>query len=345
MKSTIFLLLYFFTYSAAFAGVAVCAYARVRGGPRWLNLYQGWLVSAIGFMLIRNGSYFAKQFMGYASIESMLFFYVFYMVTTALFLGFLSCNSIYLVMPARVRANVLVTGVLAGVPLLFIPLLFAVGGANPPEGLRLLLVDVVMYYAFAGVDGVLVFLFLRMPSIENRFVRSIIHSDLYAGVLYLILSVAQWFSYYDEPYSLDPFCIVNVCLFVMFVASAFVIGREFLVKDRAVAALPAGNGSASASGEQGLPAPCDDGPVGLYDSGLTEREMRIVSYIRQGATNQEIADATGVKLAAVKSAIYRIFTRYGVSSRAALIHALEARAGEGDDPVETGLAQRDSVLR
>ena len=59
--------------------------------------------------------------------------------------------------------------------------------------------------------------------------------------------------------------------------------------------------------------------------------MRIVSYIRQEATNQEIADATGVKLAAVKSAIYRIFTRYGVSSRAALIHALEARAGEGDE--------------
>ncbi len=344
MKATIFLLLYFFTYSAAFAGVAVCAYARVRGGPRWLNLYQGWLVSAIGFMLIRNGSYFAKQFMGYAAIESTLAFYVFYMVTTALFLGFLSCNSLHLVMPTRVRVNVLVTGVLAGIPLLFIPLLFAVGGANHPAGLRLLLVDVIMYYAFAGVDGVLVFLFLRLHSIENRFVRSMIHSDLYAGVLYVILSVAQWFSYYDEPYSLDPFCIVNVCLFVMFVASAFVIGGEFLVKDRAAAASPAGSGGAQ--GEQGLPPPCDDGPAGFFDSGLTERELRIVAYIRQGATNQEIADATGVKLAAVKSAIYRIFTRYGVSSRAALIHALEARSGEEDaKPVEADLAQRDRVLR
>jgi DNA-binding CsgD family transcriptional regulator len=344
MKATIFLLLYFFTYSAAFAGVAVCAYARVRGGPRWLNLYQGWLVSAIGFMLIRNGSYFAKQFMGYAAVESTLAFYALYMVTTALFLGFLSCNSLYLVMPARVRVNVLVTGVLAGIPLLCIPLLFAVGGANPPEGLRLLLVDVIMYYAFAGVDGVLLFLFLRLRSIENRFVRSIINSDLYAGVLYVILSVSQWFTYYDEPYSLDPFCVVNVCLFVMFVASAFVIGREFLVKDRAAAGVPAG--LEGAKGEQGLTPPYDDASVFHADSGLTERELRIVALIRRGATNQEIADATGVKLAAVKSAIYRIFTRYGVSSRAALIHALEGRSGEGESsPAETGLAQRDSVLR
>lgn len=325
MKALIFLMLYFLTYSAAFAGVAVCIFARLRGGPSWLNLYLGWLVSAIGFMMIRNGGFFAKQFLGFTNIESTMSFYVLYMVTTALFLGFLAFNSIFLVMRSSMRLNVALTSVIAGIPLLFIPLIYILGGMNPDGGLKLLLVDIMMYYAFVVVDAVILFLVSSLKNIACPFTRSIIHADLYSGAVYVVLSVAQWFTYFDKPYSLDPFSVVNVSLFVMFLASTLVIGREYLIEDKSEA------GSASLR-----LASADDGSVmeGLFagvnafdDALLSEKERKIVALIKRGATNQEIADAIGIKLPAVKSAIYRIFTRYGVSSRAGLIHALESRNG------------------
>ena len=316
MKAIVFLLLYFLTYSAAFAGVTVCVFARLRGGPAWLKLYLGWLVSAIGFMLLRNGGYFANQYLGFDAIESTLTFYALYMVTTALFLGFLACNSLYLVKGRGARVTRVVTALVSCLPILFIPLLFILGGPSPSVDLRLLLVNVMMYFAFAVIDAVLLFLFISLKGIANSFARSIVHADLYAGATYVVLSVAQWFTYYKKPYSLDPFCVVNVSLFVMFFASIFVIGREFLIEDK-----PETDMSPAVAG--------DDGFAMLSDAGLTEKERRIVALIKRGATNQEIADAIGIKLSAVKSSIYRIFTRYGVSSRAGLIHALESRASFG----------------
>ncbi len=329
MKAIIFLMLYFLTYSAAFAGVAVCVFARLRGGPSWLNLYLGWLFSAIGFMMIRNGGYFAKQFLGFANIESTMAFYVLYMVTTALFLGFLAFNSIFLIMRSRMRLNAVLTSVVAGIPLLFIPLIFVLGGVNPDSGLKLLLVDIMMYYAFVVVDAVVLLLILSLKDIANSFTRAIIHADLYAGVAYVVLSVAQWFTYYDKPYSLDPFSVVNVSLFVMFLASTLVIGREFLIEDKNEADIAS---SRPASGDEvsaieGFFA----GANAFEDALLSQKERKIVALIKRGATNQEIADAIGIKLPAVKSAIYRIFTRYGVTSRAGLIHALESRNG-GNSP-------------
>jgi DNA-binding CsgD family transcriptional regulator len=319
MKAIIFLLLYFLTYSAAFAGVTACAFARLRGGPAWLKLYLGWLVSAIGFMLLRNGGYFAKQYLGFGAIESTFAFYALYMVTTSLFLGFLACNSLYLVKGRGARVTRAVTALVAGIPILFIPLLFILGGPAPSVGLRLLLVNVMMYFAFAVVCAVVLFLFLSLKGMANRFARSIVHADLYAGAIYVVLSVAQWFTYYDKPYSLDPFCVVNVSLFVMFLASTVVIGREFLIEDK----------PESVTHHAAVAEP--DGRDFLLDAKLTEKERRIVALIKRGATNQEIADSIGIKLSAVKSSIYRIFTRYGVSSRAGLIHALESRASGGAD--------------
>lgn len=332
MKAIIFLMLYFLTYSAAFTGVAVCIFARLRGGPSWLKLYLGWLFSAIGFMMIRNGGYFAKQFLGFVNIESTMVFYILYMVTTTLFLGFLAFNSIFLVMRSRMRLNIVLTSVVAGIPLLFIPLIFILGGVHPEGSLKLLLVDIMMYYAFVVVDAVLLFLLLSLKTIANHFARAIIHADIYAGVAYVVLSVAQWFTYYDKPYSLDPFSVVNVSLFVMFLASTLVIGREFLIEDKNDADLAS---SRHASGDDGSAMDgFDTGVQAFEDALLSEKERKIVALIKRGATNQEIADAIGIKLPAVKSAIYRIFTRYGVTSRAGLIHALESRNGgnsrEGD---------------
>ena len=322
MKAFVFLLLYFLTDSAAFAGVTVCVFARLRGGPAWLKLYLGWLISAILFMLLRNGGYFAKQYLGFDAIESTLSFYALYMVTTALFLGFLACNSLYLVKGPRSRATRAVTTAVSCLPILFIPLLFILGGTSPSVGLRLLLVNVMMYFAFAVVGAVLLFLFLGLKGIANHFARAIVHADLYAGAAYVVLSVAQWFTYYKKPYSLDPFCVVNVSLFAMFFASIFVIGREFLIEDKP-------------EPDAGPAAP-DEGFDFLSDARLTEKERRIVALIKRGATNQEIADAIGIKLSAVKSSIYRIFTRYGVSSRAGLIHALESRASVAEASAADG---------
>lgn len=321
MKEIAFLVLYFLTYSSAFAGVAVCVFARLKGGPRWLTLYLGWLLSSIAFMMIRNGGYFMKQFLGFAAIESTLPFYVLYMVTTALFIGFLTFNSLYLALPGRKRLTAVLTGISVCIPLFFIPLLFALGWSSTDPSLRVNLVNAMMYYSFVAVDAVLLFLFLSLKRLRDHFAKAIIRADLYAGLTYVVSSVVQWFTYYDEPYSLDPFCVVNVSLFVMFLASTLVIGREYLIHDRT-----AGDSSGSGRHEQ-------SGLSSAYGE-FSEKECRIVSMIRLGATNLEIADSLGMNLSAVKSTIYRIFNRYGVTSRAALLHVLESREASPDTALE-----------
>ena len=328
MKEIAFLVLYFLTYSSAFAGVAVCVFARLKGGPRWLNLYLGWLLSSIAFMMIRNGGYFMKQFLGFAAIESTLPFYVLYMVTTALFIGFLTFNSLYLALPGRKRLNAVLTGISACIPLFFILLLFVLGWSSTDPSLRVNLVNAMMYYAFVAVDAVLLFLFLSLKRLRDLFARAIIRADLYAGLTYVVSSVVQWFTYYDEPYSLDPFCVVNVSLFVMFLVSTLVIGREYLILDR------------TAGDSSGYGSPDQSGLSSAYGE-FSEKECRIVSMIRLGATNLEIADSLGMNLSAVKSAIYRIFNRYGVTSRAGLIHVLESREVSPDMPLEPGQNQNN----
>lgn len=328
MKETAFLILYFLTYSSAFTGVAVCAFARLKGGPRWLTLYLGWLLSSIAFMMIRNGGYFMKQFLGFAAIESTLPFYVLYMVTTALFIGFLTVNSLYLALPERKLLNAVLTGISVCIPLFFIPLLHALGWSSTDPGLRVSLVNATMYYAFIVVDAVLLFLFLSLRRLRDPFARAIIRADLYAGLTYVVLSVVEWFTYYDKPYSLDPFCVVNVSLFVMFLASILVIGREYLIKDHA-------------SGDSGSFGSPDQSVLSPAYGELTEKECRMVSMIRLGATNLEIAESFGMNLSAVKSAIYRIFNRYGVTSRAALIHVLESREASHDKVLEPSRNQNN----
>jgi len=321
MKEIAFLVLYFLTYSSAFAGVAVCAFARLKGGPRWLTLYLGWLLSSIAYMMIRNGGYFMKQFLGFTAIESTLPFYVVYMVTTAFFLGFLTVNSFYLALPGRKILNAVLTGISVCVPLFCIPLLFALGWSSTGPELRLNLVNAMMYYSFFVVDAVLLFLFLSLRRLSDPFAKAIIRADLYAGLTYVVSTVAQWFTYYDEPYSLDPFCVVNVSLFVMFMASILVIGREYLIKDQA-------------AGDSGAFGSDDHSGLAQAYGELSEKECRIVSMIRLGATNLEIASSLGMNLSAVKSAIYRIFNRYGVASRAALIHVLESREASNGKTLE-----------
>jgi DNA-binding CsgD family transcriptional regulator len=67
-------------------------------------------------------------------------------------------------------------------------------------------------------------------------------------------------------------------------------------------------------------SPADNGsPSAVFDRyGITPREREIVEMIREGKTNQEIADSLFISLATVKDHNYNIFRKTGVRNRVEL---------------------------
>lgn len=339
MKELIYLSIYFFSYSAACVCIVVCVFSLLRGGPDWLVPFIGWLFTAILFLLLRNVVFFLKDFKGLGDIESSLPFYIVYMVTGALFLGFLTFNSVSFVGCRRSGAAVLVSAAVAGIPLIFIPLLFLMEGVSPEGELRRTLLNAVMYYSFYVVIGNLIFLFFNLSRIVDPFVKLVVKVNLFSGLGYVILSPLQWLiDYRAELYSVDPFCIVNVNLFVMFLLSTVVIGKEYLVKGR--------KSAPPAPSEQVLRRLASV-EARLYPK-CSEEESRIIALIEQGATNREIAATLDISLSRVKNAIYRVFCRFGVNSRTELVTVLKNEtpfnpAAASSQPADTGrTAQRGS---
>lgn len=63
---------------------------------------------------------------------------------------------------------------------------------------------------------------------------------------------------------------------------------------------------------------------------LTPRQSEVVALLRRGDTNKEIAAHLGISDDAVKAHLSRLYLRFGVSNRVALLGALDKR---GDHPV------------
>lgn len=309
MIPVLYLVVYFLSYSAGFAGLGVCAFAALRGGPRWLWLFMVWLASSISFMLIRNVTYFLKLYFNHPLIESSLGFYVGYMLTTAAFVGLMAFGASYLVYPGRRVIRRVVTAVVSGIPLAFVFLLPAIESrAADRYSLRLVLINAVMYYAFVATDAILVYVWVHIKLLTDRVIRSIFLVNLVSGGVYVALSVAQWFTYYARLYDINDFSVVNVSLFLMFLGNTFVIGRAYLAHPRH-------------DHQQAQPRPYD---------GLDDRERSIVTLIERGATNKEISETLGVSLSVVKNTIYRIFLRYRVNSRTELLSRLRAQGRPGE---------------
>ena len=56
---------------------------------------------------------------------------------------------------------------------------------------------------------------------------------------------------------------------------------------------------------------------------LTSRQTEVVALVRRGDTNKEIAARLGISDDAVKAHLSRLYLRFGVSNRVALLHALD----------------------
>lgn len=325
MKELVYLSIYFFSYSTACVCVVVCIFSLLRGGPSWLVPFIGWLFAAVFFLLLRNVVYFLKEYKGMGDIESSLGFYVLYMFTTSLFLGFLAFNSVSFVRRCHPGVASLVTAVVGGIPLIFIPLLFLMEGSSANPDLRRTLLNAVMYYTFYAVIAILVFLLVSLARIADPFVKSLVKANLLAGLSYAVLSPLQWLIVYrNELYSVDPFCVVNINLFLMFLFSTIVIGNEYLVQKRKTIS--------TAPPEKSLRR-FDIVGQRLYPK-CSPEESRIICLIEQGATNSEIASTLDISLSRVKNAIYRVFCRYGVNSRTELVSVIR-----NETPFNSGAAE------
>ena len=56
--------------------------------------------------------------------------------------------------------------------------------------------------------------------------------------------------------------------------------------------------------------------------GLTQRELEVVKLVRDGCTNQQIAESLFVSIRTVETHLSHVFTKLGVTSRTALLKAL-----------------------
>jgi DNA-binding NarL/FixJ family response regulator len=63
----------------------------------------------------------------------------------------------------------------------------------------------------------------------------------------------------------------------------------------------------------------------------TPREMEIIALVAEGYSNAEIADRLSLRIKTIESQLRRLFDRYDVGSRTALVH-LAAVQGWSDDP-------------
>ncbi|MDQ2965163.1 MAG: response regulator transcription factor [Chloroflexota bacterium] len=67
----------------------------------------------------------------------------------------------------------------------------------------------------------------------------------------------------------------------------------------------------------------------------TPRELEIIGLVAEGLSNAEIAEGLALKVKTVESQLRRLFDRYDVASRTALVR-LAARQGWSDDDREAG---------
>lgn len=70
-----------------------------------------------------------------------------------------------------------------------------------------------------------------------------------------------------------------------------------------------------------VPGPSSTGP-GPRPHGLTQRELDVVKLVREGCTNQQIAESLFVSVRTVETHLSHAFTKLGVSSRTGLLKAL-----------------------
>ncbi len=56
--------------------------------------------------------------------------------------------------------------------------------------------------------------------------------------------------------------------------------------------------------------------------GLTQRELEVVSLVRDGCTNQQIAESLFVSIRTVETHLSHVFAKLGVTSRTGLLKAL-----------------------
>ena len=311
-----YLVMYFFSYSAAIGCLSVCAVSRLRKDIRTLSRYSRWVVASVAFLLLRNVVFFLKEFRGIGNIESTFAFYALYMFTMSFFLGTLAWAALGYAFSGRASVVRRATFSATVIPLAFLPALAVLERGVADQALRLFLINVVMYFSYYAVVAVLVTLAVRLPKIPDAFERSLCKANLLSGSSYAVLAVAQWFFVYrGRLYDINPFCIVNVVLFLMFSSSAFFIGREFLSrKDDPRETVVVGANRFGVSGE--LPS---------YP-GCNQEESLVVSLISRGATNREIAEVLGTNVSRVKNLIYRIFARFGVKSRTELVCFFEESA-------------------
>ncbi|MGH3400857.1 MAG: response regulator transcription factor, partial [Streptosporangiaceae bacterium] len=64
---------------------------------------------------------------------------------------------------------------------------------------------------------------------------------------------------------------------------------------------------------------------GTGPHGLTQRELDVVKLVGEGYTNQQIAGALFVSVRTVETHLAHIFTKLGVSSRTAILKAINER--------------------
>ena len=75
---------------------------------------------------------------------------------------------------------------------------------------------------------------------------------------------------------------------------------------------------------------------------LTPRQAEVVALLRRGDTNKEIAARLGISDDAVKAHLSRLYLRFGVSNRVALLSALDGQPGRGVS-LEADLGQLRSI--
>ncbi|WP_457030601.1 BREX system ATP-binding domain-containing protein [Kitasatospora sp. P5_F3] len=73
------------------------------------------------------------------------------------------------------------------------------------------------------------------------------------------------------------------------------------------------------------PAPAPGRTVAVAVTGLTGQELRVARLAATGLSNKEIGNALRLSPRTVGAHLYKIFPKLGITSRAALAHALEAR--------------------
>jgi DNA-binding CsgD family transcriptional regulator len=314
MTDVIYLMVYFFSYAAGFAALTVNIFALCKDPSPLLRMYLVFLSSSVFFLLVRNLGFFLKMFLGVLNLEQTPGLYVIYMI---------SCSALafaYVGLATELKSKknnvpgIAVAGIFALVPLAYIALLAGTMDAEFPGVARLLHINKMMGYTYSVVIIWLLFLLVFRRRMKDLFRRKLTDAILVNGGLYFIFATLQWLTYKDQNYSLYPFSMINVNLTMVFISSAYLIGRKYLV-------------STSARAESANTAALPE---------LSDSDNSIISRIHRGETNKEIAAAMGLSLANVKNAIYRIFNRFDVNSRTELLSLLRAETNENPDEKFSG---------